>query len=398
MGRCGQDKRHTFQRVSGRAEAVSPFLAMEVLERAGELERAGQEIIHLEIGEPDFPTPQIVLEAGIQALKEGHTHYTHSLGHPELREAISDWFGRQYGVEVDSERIIVTVGSSGAMLLVLGALLDPGMKVLMTDPHYACYPKFVSVFDGIPVPLAVSEEEDFQLSPQVVKEKLDSNARVLILNSPANPTGTVISAERMQELVEVAAGRVVIVSDEVYHGLVYEGKANTMLEFCEDAVVIGSFSKLFAMTGWRLGYAVVPEFLMRSVQKLQQNLFISAPDFAQFAAVVALKKTGEEIEWRRERYDERRRLVLQRLEEMGLKVKAEPRGAFYVFVNIAQYAASSLDFAFQLLEEAKVAITPGIDFGVHGEGFIRISYANSMANIEKGMKRLRAFLETTSQG
>jgi aspartate/methionine/tyrosine aminotransferase len=213
-----------------------------------------------------------------------------------------------------------------------------------------------------------------------------------VLNSPANPTGTVTQPERMQQLVELLAGRAVIVSDEIYHGLVYKGRAHSIREYAPDAVVINGFSKLFAMTGWRLGYAVLPEWLVRPVQKLQQNLLISPPDFPQFAAIAALNEAGADVERMRQCYDERRRLVLRRLSEMGLTVLTEPVGAFYVFVNVRHYTDNVHVFAFQILEEAGVAVTPGVDFGPGGEGYIRISYANSLANIDEGMNRLAAFL------
>ena len=379
--------------ISRRAQSLSPFLAMEVFERAAELERAGRSIVHLEFGEPDLETPGVVLEAGIKAIRDGHTRYTHSLGHLELREAIVAWYEKHYGVEISPECVVVTVGSSGAMLLAFAALLDPGSEVLMTDPHYACYPKFVTALDGTPVPIPVSEQEGFQLDPATVEEKLGRETRALILNSPANPTGAVTGPERMQELVKITEGKAVIVSDEVYHGLEYEGKAHSILEYSTDAIVINGFSKLFAMTGWRLGYAIVPESLVRPVQKLQQNLFISAPDFAQFAAIAALTQTGDEIEQRRKLYDQRRQLVLRRLKEMGLEILVEPTGAFYVFVNIRRWNESSLDFVFEVLEKAGVALTPGIDFGSHGEGFARISYANSEESIKEGLDRLQNYLK-----
>ena len=379
-------------KISRRAQSLSPFLAMEVFERAAELERSGRSIVHLEFGEPDLETPAVVLEAGIQALQDGHTRYTHSLGHLALREAIAGWYKRKYDVEISAEHVVVTVGSSGAMLLAFAALLDPGTEVLMTDPHYACYPKFVSVFEGVPIPVPVTEEEGFQVDPQAVEEKLVGQTRALILNSPANPTGAVTSPEHMKELVRITEGKAVIVSDEVYHGLQYEGRAHSILEYSSNAIVINGFSKLFAMTGWRLGYAIVPQSLIRPIQKLQQNLFISAPDFAQLAAIAALTQTDDEIEQRRKLYDERRRFVLKRMKQMGLQILVEPTGAFYVFFNIRRWNESSLDFAFQLLEEAGVAVTPGIDFGSHGEGFARISYANSEENIREGLDRLETFL------
>ena len=379
-------------KISRRAQSLSPFLAMEVFERAAELERSGRSIVHLEFGEPDLETPAVVLEAGIQALQDGHTRYTHSLGHLALREAIAGWYKRKYDVEISAEHVVVTVGSSGAMLLAFAALLDPGTEVLMTDPHYACYPKFVSVFEGVPIPVPVTEEEGFQVDPQAVEEKLVGQTRALILNSPANPTGAVTSPEHMKELVRITEGKAVIVSDEVYHGPQYEGRAHSILEYSSNAIVINGFSKLFAMTGWRLGYAIVPQSLIRPIQKLQQNLFISAPDFAQLAAIAALTQTDDEIEQRRKLYDERRRFVLKRMKQMGLQILVEPTGAFYVFFNIRRWNESSLDFAFQLLEEAGVAVTPGIDFGSHGEGFARISYANSEENIREGLDRLETFL------
>ena len=378
--------------ISRRAQSISPFLAMEVFERAAELQRSGRSIVHLEFGEPDLETPAVVVEAGIKALRDGHTRYTHSLGRLELREAIVAWYRRRYGVDISPDCVVVTVGSSGAMLLTFAALLDPGSEVLMTDPHYACYPKLVSAFEGIPVPVPVREEDGFLLDPEAVEEKHSRQTRALVLNSPANPTGAVTGPERMKELVRVTEGKAVIVSDEVYHGLEYEGEAHSILEYSPDAIVINGFSKLFAMTGWRLGYAILPESLIRPIQKLQQNLFISAPDFAQVAAIVALTQTDDEILRRRKVYDRRRRLVLERLKQMGLQILAEPTGAFYVFVNIGRWNGSSLDFAFQLLEKAGVAVTPGIDFGKQGEGFARISYANSEENIKEGLDRLESFL------
>ncbi len=378
--------------VSTRADQMPPFLVMEVLERAADLQRQGRSIIHLEIGEPDFDTPGVVLEAAKRAMHDGRTHYTHSLGHPELREAIAEWHHQQYGVEVSPDHIVVTVGSSGAMLLVFAALLDPGAEVLLTNPHYACYPNFVTAFEGVPVRIAVREEDGFQFDPEAVREHLGPRTRVLMLNSPANPTGTLTQPERMQKLVELLGDQVVIVSDEIYHGLVYRGRARSIREFSPQSVVINGFSKLFAMTGWRLGYAILPPWLVRPVQKVQQNLLISAPDFSQFAAIAALQHADADVERMRRCYDERRQLVLRRLKEMGLDVLTEPVGAFYVFVNVRRYTDNVYEFAFQILEQAGVAVTPGVDFGPGGEGYIRISYANSLENIDEGMNRLQTFL------
>jgi aspartate/methionine/tyrosine aminotransferase len=387
------DDANNLLKVSARGQKVPPFLVMEILERAAALERQGRSVIHLEVGQPDFDTPRVAVEAGMRALRDGRTRYTHSLGHPELREAIAAWHHKQYGVDVSPDNVVVTVGSSTAMLLVFAALLDPGAEVLLTDPHYACYPNFVSAFEGVPVRIPVREEDGFQFDPEAVRAHLGPRTRALVVNSPANPTGTLTQPERLRELVEVAGSHVVIISDEIYHGLVYHGAAHSIREYSPEAVVINGFSKLFAMTGWRLGYTILPPWLLRPVQKLQQNFLISAPDFAQFAAIAALQGADADVERMRRSYDQRRQLVLQRLKDMGLAVLTEPVGAFYVFVNVRRYTGNVYEFAFEILEQAGVAVTPGVDFGPGGEGYIRISYANSLANIEEGMSRLKSFLK-----
>lgn len=374
------------------ATGMPPFLVMEVLERAKALERQGRDIVHMEVGEPDFDTPQVVREAGIRALRDGHTHYTHSLGHVQLREAIAGWMDRRYGVQVSPDRVVVSLGSSGAMLLLFGALLDPGDRVLMTDPHYACYPNFVRACHGESVRLPVREIDGFQYDAEAVREQVQAGARAVLLNSPSNPTGIVCPADRMRELVEVTRGRSQLVSDEIYHGLTYGQEATTILALDPDAVVVSGFSKLFAMTGWRLGYAIVPEYLVRPMQKLQQNLLISPPDFAQFAAIAALTQADDDVERMRRCYDERRRLVLRKLAGMGLDVLVEPTGAFYVFFNVSRYTDDVYSFAFRILDEAGVALTPGVDFGPHGEGFLRLSYANSKERLDEGLDRLARFL------
>ena len=383
---CSHDK------VSRVGSEMPPFLVMDVLDRARALEREGRSIIHMEVGEPDFDTPQVIRDAGIRALQDGHTHYTHSLGHPELREAIAGWMHRQYDVDVSPERVIITMGSSGAMVLLYQAMLDPGDRVLMTDPHYACYPNFVRACHAESVRLPVGEAAGFQYDPDQVAAEVRRGARALLLNSPANPTGIVTTPERLQRIAEITRGRVQIVSDEIYHGLTYREKAHSILEYDAEAVVISGFSKLFAMTGWRLGYAIVPEYLVRPMQKLQQNLFVSPPDFPQFAAIAALTEADAEIEFMRQSYDERRKLVLQKLTAMGLNILVEPTGAFYVFFNVGRYTTDVHSFAFEILDQAGVALTPGVDFGPHGEGFLRLSYANSLENLQEGLERLARFL------
>jgi len=380
--------------VSRRAAEIRPFIVMEVLERAQELERLGRKIVHLEVGEPDFETPDVIREAGIRAIRDGHTHYTHSLGRRELREAIAEWYVTRYGVAPEPDQVIVTVGSSGAMQLIFAALLNFGDEVLLPDPGYPCYEKFIRAFGGVPVPVPLREEENFNLEPAAVRDLATSRTRALILNSPSNPTGAVASRDRLAGLNDETAGSMAVVSDEIYHGLVYEGEAHSMLEFNPDALIVSGFSKLFAMTGWRLGYAIVPRPLVRPIQKLQQNLFISAPDFAQVAAVAALRSAGPDLKRMRQEYDRRRKYLLARLAEMGLQVAGFPEGAFYLLINVREVTRDVYKLAFRILEEAGVAVTPGVDFGANGEGYLRICYATSMEQLEEGMDRLERFFKT----
>jgi (5-formylfuran-3-yl)methyl phosphate transaminase len=378
---------------SRRSSRIRPFIVMEVFERAAEIERAGQSIVHLEVGEPDFETPEAVREAGVRALRDGRTHYTPSLGRPELRETIAAWHEQRYGIATSPGDVIVTVGSSGAMLLVFAALLDAGDEVLLPDPGYPCYPKFVLAFDGIPVGVPVREEDDFAYDPGLLGERVGSRTRAIVVNSPSNPTGTVASPDNLRTLAETFGRRVSIVSDEIYHGLVYEGEARSMREYLPRAVVINGFSKLFAMTGWRLGYAIVPADMIRTLQRLQQNLFISAPDFAQVAAVAALTEAAEDVERMRLEYDRRRRFLLEALTGMGLRVAGRPAGAFYVLLNVSEFADDVYRFAFEILEEAGVALTPGVDFGDNGAGYLRLCYANSMDKLADGVHRLARFFD-----
>lgn len=376
------------------ASEMKPFLAMEVMERAQALEREGQSIVRLEVGVPDFDTPDVILEAGMRALRDGRTRYTHSLGHPELREAIAQWMHRNYGLELAAERIVVTVGSSGALLLAFKALLEPRDRVIMTDPCYPCYPNFVRACLGEPVLLPVREVDGFQFAVADVQREIDTGASALMLNSPSNPAGIITPPHRLEELARVSRGRIQLISDEVYHGMTYGERAHSILEFEPEAIVVSGFSKLFAMTGWRLGYMILPEYLVRPVQKLQQNLLVSPPDFPQFAGIAALTEADRAVDEMCRAYDERRKLVLGRLAAMDLKVPVEPKGAFYVFFNVSRYTDDVLRFAFDILEQAHVAVAPGIDFGPNGEGFLRICYANSVENLTEGLDRLSAFLDS----
>lgn len=377
--------------ISKLAKDVSPFIVMDVMEKAKEMERAGEHIIHLEIGEPDFDTPELIKNAGVAAILEGKTKYTHSLGLLELRKAIAGRVMEECGREIDPGRILVTSGSSNALFLTLAAVVDPGDEVIMSGPCYSCYPNFVKMAGGVPVHIPTAENESFQLNPTKVAEKITKKTRAIMINSPANPTGAVLGADAMKEIAGLGP---LIISDEIYRGMVYEGEAKSILEFTNEAVVLDGFSKRYAMTGWRLGYAIVPEALARPMQKLQQNIYISANSFVQWAGVAALHEGAGAVEAMRKVFGERRLFLLEGLKRIGLPVKSHPRGAFYVFVDVSRFTRDSLSFAFDVLEKAKVAVTPGVDFGADGEGFIRLSYANSMENIGEGLRRLDLFLKS----
>jgi aspartate/methionine/tyrosine aminotransferase len=366
---------------------------MEILEKAQELEREGVDIIHMEIGEPDFATPKVIREAACQALTEGKTRYTHSLGLLELREAIAEHYQAKYGVSIQPEQVVITEGTSPAMLLILAVLLNPGEEVILSNPCYACYPNFVHFADGQPKFLYVYEEDGFQYQPTEVRKALTSRTKAIFINSPSNPTGTLLSVQVMQEIADLASEDLLIISDEIYHGMVYEGKERSILEFTKHAVVINGFSKLYAMTGWRLGYLIAPLKLIRSIQKLQQNLFISANSFVQWAGIAALKKAQADVAQMLETYNQRRLFLIPRLKELGFKIAVEPTGAFYILANAKRFSGNSYELALTILKEAKVAVTPGIDFGDGAEGFIRFSYANSLEKLAEGCRRLESFLK-----
>jgi aspartate/methionine/tyrosine aminotransferase len=375
-----------------RVQEIKPFLVMDVLEKAQAMERAGESVIHLEVGEPDFDAPEAVRRAAVEALAKGQTHYTHSQGIPQLREAICRYYADTYGVRhLEPDQIMVTSGSSPAFLVALSTILNCGEEVILSDPHYACYPSFVHFLEGVVKPVPVFEEEGFQFRPEAIRKAVGPNTKAILINSPANPTGTLLDRERLEAIADLGLW---VLSDEIYHGLVYEGRARSILEFTDKCIVFNGFSKLFAMTGFRLGYLIVPKDLVRPMQALMQNFFISANSVSQWAGLAALTDptVQEDVERMRRTYDERRRFMIRRLREMGFGISVEPTGAFYVFANARRFCDNSLEFAFQVLERAKVGITPGVDFGAQGEGYVRFSYANSLENITEGMDRLEKFL------
>ena len=379
--------------VASRARDITSFIVMDVLEKACEMERLGIDVVHLEVGEPDFDAPPCVKEAVCSALDDGHTHYTHSLGTLELREAICTHYHDTYGVHIDPDCVVVTSGTSPAIFIVFAALLEADDEVIISDPHYACYPNFIKFIGGVPVFVPVYEEDGFQFRPEAIAEAITPRTKAVFINSPSNPTGNLLSAERMAAIAEMGLW---VVSDEIYHGLVYEGTERSILEFTDRAFVLNGFSKRFAMTGLRLGYLIAPRSFMRPIQKIHQNFFISANAVVQKAGIAALKHARPDTDRMRTVYDKRRRYMIRRLKDMGLGITVAPTGAFYVFANARHLSNDSYRLAFDILEKAHVGVTPGIDFGPNGEGYLRFSYANSLENIAEGMDRLEAYIHQCS--
>lgn len=377
-------------KMNPKVEEMTPFIVMDVLERANALQQEGFNVIHLEVGEPDFEIPTCIAKAAQEALKSGKTHYTHSMGDPILRQEIANFYQQEYQVNVDPDCIVVTAGSSPAILLTLVLLCEAGSEVILSNPGYACYRNFVLAVNANPVLVELKPENKFQYDVSAIRAKMNDNTRAIFVNSPMNPTGALVDDSVFQELAKL---NVPIISDEIYHGLVYEGRARSILEFTDNAFVINGFSKRFAMTGLRLGYMIAPKCYMRALQILQQNLFICAPSTAQEAGIAALKYADFDVQTMRTIYKERRDYMVNRLKEMGFILHAEPCGAFYVFCDARKFTNDSFGFAFDVLEKVHVGITPGIDFGTAGEGFVRFSYANSMENIKEALNRLEDYLQ-----
>ena len=375
--------------VSRRATEIRPFVVMDIVARAKELEAEGRDIVRLEIGDPDFPTPDVITHAAETAMAEGSTHYTQSLGLPSLREALSVHYAEHYGVTVDPESIVVTQGTSPAMLLLFGALLDPGDEVIMPDPCYPAYPNYVTFLGGVPKLVRVRAQDGFRYRPDEVRAAIGPLTKAIMINSPGNPTGAVLGDEDLRALAAIAEETgVYIASDEIYHGLDFCGPDRTILSYTERAFVLNGFSKTYAMTGWRLGYLIAPPEYVRPAEKIQQNFFLAANAFVQQAGVVALTQAQPDVDRMRAIYDERRRYLVPALEEVGLEISCPPCGAFYVFADARCWGEDSLKLAYRLLEEAGVACAPGVDFGQGGEGFLRFSYGTSMERLREGVRRL----------
>ena len=378
-----------------RMQDIQPFRVMELLSRARQLEAEGRDIVHMEIGEPDFPSPEPVIRAVKNAIAEGDVHYTPATGMLALREAIAGFYLQRYGVLVEPDRIVVTPGASGALLLVLGSLLNPGQTVLMADPGYPCNRNFVRFLEGRSRSIPVTAETGYQLTAAQVEANWDESTAAVLLASPSNPTGTVVPKQELQaisQIVEQRGGRLLV--DEIYHGLIYDSQAETILTLNEQAFVINSFSKYFGLTGWRIGWVVAPAATIPDLDKLAQNLFLAAPTPAQHAALAAFRpETLAILEQRREAFQQRRDYLLPALRELGFEIPITPQGAFYLYANCERFTDNSLDFAEALLENAGVAVTPGLDFGHNQpEKHLRFAYTTSMEQLEEGVRRLRQFI------
>ena len=384
-------------RIARRMADIQPFHVMEILKRAHELAAAGRDIIHLEVGEPDFPSPAPIVEAAQRFLAGGHVHYTPALGLTALREAIARFYRDRFGADVSPERIIVTPGASGALMLALAVLTNPGDEWLQPDPGYPSNRHLVRSFEGIAKALPVDASSRFQPTPAHVDAAWSPRTRGLMVASPANPTGTLLSLDEIVALQQAVSSRGgVLIVDEIYQGLNYGIEASTALSRLDDVFVVNSFSKYFGMTGWRLGWMVAPQAYVREIEKLAQHFFISPSTPAQHAALAAFAPdTLEILEARRHAFAERRNTLLPALREQGFRFATEPQGAFYLYADISGLADSSESLARRLIEEAGVATTPGLDFGDNApERHLRIAYTTDEAKLIQAAERIRKVLKS----
>lgn len=385
----------SLERLARRAGRIAPFEVMEVLAHAQRLQAAGHDVIHLEVGEPDFPTPEPVVRAATRALAEEPMFYTPALGLPRLRETIAQSYEERFDVSIPADRIVVTAGSSAALLLALGLVLDIGDEALIGDPGYPCNRHFVSFVDGEPVLVPTDASTDYQVTAELLADAWTDRTTAVIAASPSNPTGTLIPLDEWRRISDLCRLRgATLVADEIYQGLVYGRRPETVLSLTDDVIVVNSFSKYFQMTGWRLGWLVVPDGAAREIEKLAQNLFICPPTPAQHAALAAFEpQTIDILEARRRELERRRDLLLDALPAIGFGVRAIPAGAFYVYCDVGAITGDSFAFARRVIDETAVAITPGRDFGVAApERHIRIAYTQTLPRLEEAVTRIGRML------
>lgn len=380
------------QSYSARSRAIEPFHVMALLARANQLQADGHDVIHLEIGEPDFTTAAPIVAAGQAALADGYTRYTAARGLPALREAISSFYGQRYGLDIDPQRILITPGGSGALLLASSLLVDPGKHWLLADPGYPCNRHFLRLVEGAAQLVPVGPDVRYQLTPELVERYWDQDSVGALVASPANPTGTLLSRDELgglSQALKARGGHLVV--DEIYHGLTYGTDAASVLEVDDEAFVLNSFSKYFGMTGWRLGWLVAPPAAVPELEKLAQNLYISAPSMAQHAALACFQpQTLEILEQRRHAFQNRRDFLLPALRELGFKIAVEPEGAFYLYADISAFGGDAFAFCQHFLETEHVAFTPGLDFGRHlATQHVRFAYTQDLPRLQQAVKRIK---------
>jgi aspartate/methionine/tyrosine aminotransferase len=376
-------------------QGIAPFHVVEILARAKALEAEGRSVIHMEIGEPDFDTAEPVLIAATRVLAERPMHYTQALGIPELRAAIAGYYRNRYALGIDPQRVIVTSGSSAALLLALGVLVDAGARVLLSDPGYPANRHFVRVLGGEPIGIPVGPDTRYQLSAESVSANWNERTTAALIASPSNPTGTLIAHEQLEGIYQSVAERGgTLLVDEIYHGLTYGHNPRSALEIADDIVVINSFSKYFTMTGWRLGWMVAPSGMVREIERLAQNMYISSPTLAQYAALAAFDpETIAILDERRLAFQKRRDYLVPELQRLGFEIAVVPEGAFYIYAHCGHFTGDSFEFCKRLLEEAGVAITPGVDFGEHRAAeHVRFAYTTGMDALREGVRRIERFL------
>lgn len=382
--------------IAERMDDIAPFHVMKILAQARQLEAQGKSIVHMEVGEPDFDTPEQITMAGIRALEEGHTHYTPATGLPVLKQAIADYYQQHYAVTIDPSRVIVTPGSSGALQLLMSLLVNPGDAVMLTDPGYPCNRHFVRLVEGEPLSIPVDHSSDYQIDRDIAKANWQDNVKAVLLASPSNPTGSTVSLQGIKSLSDFLAEKnAYLIMDEIYQGINFDSESITALQTgAENLFVVNSFSKYFDMTGWRLGWLVVPDEFVDPADRFAQNVFLAAQTMAQIAALEAFRSdTLSELARRRQEFQRRRDYLIPQLEKLGFKLHSKPGGAFYLYMDCSELTDDSYQFSVDLLHNAGVAITPGIDFGSNqAEKYVRFAYTTSLENLKEGVRRLSAYL------
>ncbi len=382
--------------LSKRANNLSPFHVMDILAQAKALSQQGKTIYHMEVGEPDFATAECIVNAGIEALKQFKTHYTPALGLPELRTAVAEYYDRKFSVRIDPQRIIITPGASGAIQLALTCLLDAGENILLADPGYPCNRNIAQVLAIESTAIPVNAESYYQLNADLVEKYWNENTRAAMVATPSNPTGTLLPRKQLTELcqhIRQKKGRLIV--DEIYQGLVYDDEDYTALEFSDECFVINSFSKYFGMTGWRIGWMVVPESYVDAIDRIAQNVFLAPPTISQYAALTALKQSTQHVlDQRRDVFKQRRDFLLPALEQLGFEIAVKPQGAFYIYANCERFTENTFSWVKQLLNEQGVALTPGIDFGAYlANKHCRFAYTLSLELLEQAVDRIDAFIK-----